>query len=75
MQDYIISVGQVEELQTINDKQSLDHIFQKAKSTVVCGGTVALVRQNKSGQSDKFESFSTPEELEAYRKKVYKYVR
>jgi hypothetical protein len=76
MQDeFVISVGQIEELQIINDRTSLDTIFQRAKSTVVCGGNVVLVRKNRSGTADRFESFSTPEDLEAYRKIVYKHVR
>lgn len=74
MQDYVISVGDIEELQTINDKPSLDSIFQRAKSTIVCGGNVVLVRKNKAGTTDRFDSFSTTEDLESYRKKVYKHV-
>ena len=75
MEDYIINVGQVEELQTINDIAALDTIFQRAKRTVVSGGIVALVRKQRSGQVDRFEEFSTPEDLEAYRKNVYKYLK
>lgn len=74
MEDYIINVGQIEELQTINDTNSLDIIFQRAKRTIVGGGIVALVRQQRDGQADRFEEFSTPEDLEAYRKNVYKYL-
>ncbi|NII27336.1 hypothetical protein HB364_19760 [Pseudoflavitalea sp. X16] len=74
MEDYIINVGQIEELQTINDTNSLDTIFQRAKRTIVGGGIVALVRQQRSGQTDRFEEFSTPEDLEAYKKNVYKYL-
>jgi hypothetical protein len=74
MEDYIINVGQIEELQTINDINSLDIIFQRAKRTIVGGGIVALVRQQRNGQTDRFEEFSTPEDLEAYKKNVYKYL-
>ncbi|MFT3822989.1 MAG: hypothetical protein QM731_03680 [Chitinophagaceae bacterium] len=74
MEDYIINVGQIEELQTINDIQSLDQIFQRAKRVVVGGGIVALVRENRSGQADKFDEFSTLEDLEQYKKNVYKYL-
>lgn len=50
MEDYIINVGQIEELQTINDINSLDIIFQRAKRTIVGGGIVALVRQQRMGK-------------------------
>lgn len=74
MEDYIINVRQIEELQTINDTGSLDIIFQRAKRTIVGGGIVALVRQQRDGQTDRFEEFSTLEDLEAYKKNVYKYL-
>lgn len=74
MEDYIINVGQIEELQTINDINSLDIIFQRAKRTIVGGGIVALVRQQRNGQTDRFEEFSTPEDLDVYKKNVYKYL-
>jgi hypothetical protein len=74
MEDYIINVGQIEELQMINDIAGLDSIFQRAKRMVIGGGVVALVRKQRSGQVDRFEEFSTPEDLEAYRKNVYKYL-
>lgn len=74
MEDYIINVGQIEDLQMINDIAGLDTIFQRAKRIVVGGGIVALVRQQRGGREDRFESFSTLEDLEAYRKNVYKYL-
>ena len=45
MQDYVINVTEVEELQTLNDKDALDIIFERAQRVVVGGGTVILVRQ------------------------------
>ena len=74
MEDYIINVGQIEDLQMINDIAGLDTIFQRAKMTIVGGGVVALVRKQRSGQADRFEEFSTLEDLEAYKKNVYKYL-
>jgi hypothetical protein len=74
MEDYIINVGQIEDLQMINDIAGLDIIFQRAKRTLVGGGIVALVRQQRGGQEDRFESFSTLEDLEVYRKNVYKHL-
>lgn len=75
MEDYIINVSQVEDLQMINDIAGLDTIFQRAKRTIVGGGIVAVVRQQRRGQVDRFEEFSTLEDLEAYRKNVYKYLK
>jgi hypothetical protein len=75
MEDYIINVGEVEELQMVNDITGLDTIFQRAKRTVVGGCNVVLVRKQRSGQVDRFEELSTLEDLEAYRKNVYKYLK
>lgn len=75
MADYIIYVHQIEELQMLNDKPALDAIFRKAQSAVVGGEVVALVRQTANGQSYRFEEISTLEDLNAYKKNVYKYVK
>jgi hypothetical protein len=75
MAEYIIYVGQIEELQMLNDRNALDGIFRKAKSAVVGGEVVALVRQTANGESYRFEEISTLEDLDEYKKKVYKYVK
>lgn len=75
MEDFIINVTHIEELQTINDIQSLDQVFQRAKRIIVGGGAVALVRQHRSGQSDKFDELSTLDDLEQYKQNVYKYLK
>jgi len=75
MAEYIIYVGQIEELQMLNDRQALDAIFRKAQSAVVGGEVVALVRKISSGQEYRFEEISTLEDLNEYKKNVYKYVR
>jgi hypothetical protein len=75
MADYIINVAQIEEYQMLNDRQALDAIFRKAQSAVVGGEVVALVRTTSNGQSYRFEEISTLEDLNAYKKNVYKYVR
>ena len=49
MEEYIIPVNKIEELQMLNDKDALDAIFTKAKTTIVNGENVALVRES-SGQ-------------------------
>lgn len=75
MEDYIISVGKVEEWQMTNDIGALDKVFGRAKQVLVGGGVVALVREQRSGEVYRFEELSTLEDLEAYRKRVYKYLR
>jgi hypothetical protein len=75
MAEYTIYVGQIEELQMLNDKQALDAIFRKAQSAVVGGEVVALVRKTSSGQEYRFEEISTLEDLNEYKKNVYKYVK
>ena len=75
MAEYVIIVNQIEEYQMLNDRQSLDSIFRKAQSAVVGGEVVALVRQNANGQQYRFEEISTLEDLNVYKKNVYKYVK
>ena len=75
MAEYIIYVGQIEELQMLNDRKALDAIFRKAQSAVVGGEMVALVRETANGQSYRFETITTQEDLNEYKKKVYKYVK
>ena len=74
MEDYIINVGKIEEWQTIKDMAELDKTFQRAKRTLVGGGTVALVRQQRDGRADRFEEFTNLDDFEDYRKQVYKYL-
>jgi hypothetical protein len=74
MEEYIIYVNQVEEWQTLNDTNALDQVFQRAKRNLVGGGTVVLARQNPRGQTDRFDTFSTLDDLEAYRKNIYKHL-
>jgi hypothetical protein len=74
MEDYIINVGKVEEWQMIKDIASLDEVFGRAKRVLVGGGTVALVRVQRDGTSDKFDELTNLDDFEAYRKNVYKYL-
>ena len=74
MEDYIINVGKVEEWQTIKDIATLDEVFLRAKRTLVGGGTVALVREQRNGESYRFEEFTNLDDLEQYKKNVYKYL-
>jgi hypothetical protein len=42
---------------------------------LVGGGIVALVREQRSGQVYRFEEFRSLEDLEVYRRGVYKYLK
>lgn len=75
MEDYIINVGKVEEMQMINDVAGLDELFQRAKRVLVGGGTVALVREQRSGDPYRFEEFTNLEDFGEYKKNVYKYLQ
>jgi len=75
MEDLVIAVNNIEEWQTLNDTNSLGRMFRKAQSVLVGGGKVVLERVQPSGQRDRFEEFTTLEELEAYKKNVYKYLK
>jgi hypothetical protein len=74
MEDFIIAVGRIEELQMINDRPTLDEIFQRAKRVLVGGGVVALVREHRGRAADRFEEFTNLADFEEYRKSVYKYL-
>ena len=75
MEEYVIPVNKIEELQMLNDRDALDAIFRKAQAAIVNGVIVALVRETPAGQSYRFEEISTLNDLEAYKKNVYKYVK
>jgi len=74
MQEYTIDVGKIEELQTIKNTQALDRIFKDAKSTVVNGEAVWLVRKQVNAAVEKFDEITTLDDLETYKKSVYKYL-
>ena len=74
MRDYVINVTRIEELQTLNDINELENIFAKAKSAIVNGEKAILTRKTKSA-TEKFDELSTLEELQQYKKQVFKYLR
>jgi hypothetical protein len=74
MDDYVINVGKVEEWQMINDLSALDEVFQRARRTLVGGGVVALVREQRTGEAYRFEEFTNLDDFEQYRRQVYKYL-
>ena len=69
---FTINVREIEELQTIRDTYSLSLIFDKAKSTVVQGGSVRLVRKHKDREAEPFDELSSEEDLAQYRDTVFK---
>lgn len=75
MDDLVITVNSIEEWQTLNDTNNLGRVFRKAQSVLVGGGKVVLERVQPSGEHYKFDEFTSLEDLEAYKKNVYKYVK
>jgi hypothetical protein len=74
MEDYTINVTKIEELQTISNTDELENIFTRAKSAVVNGAKVILVREEASGEKNKFDEMDTLDDLEAYRENVFRYL-
>jgi hypothetical protein len=68
-------VAQIEGLQTINNTDELEIIFTRAKSAIVNGAKVILVRKEASGKTSKFHEMDTLDELEKYRDGVFKYLK
>jgi hypothetical protein len=75
MKDYTINVTEIEELQTIKNTDQLENIFARAKSAIVNGALVILVRKEASGKANKFDEIDTLETLESYKKGVFKYLQ
>lgn len=74
MQSYIINLNKVEELQMIKDSNELERIFNRAKSTIVQGEKVVIIRTNPGGASNQVDELSTEPELEQYKETVMKYL-
>ena len=74
MEDFLIVVNQIEELQSIQDRQKLELIFEKAKRTIIGGQRVILVRADNKGNQEKFETLSNEQDFEEYRKQVFRYL-
>lgn len=74
MDGFEINVTQVEELQMTKSIAELEQIFTKAKSIIVQGETVILVRKNSDGSSNKFNELTTEADLENYKQTVFKYL-
>lgn len=74
MQEFVINVAEIEELQTIRNLDALENIFSRAKSTIVNGEKVVLVRKSGRTPAQKFDELSTLEDLERYRRQTFKYL-
>jgi hypothetical protein len=75
MEDLVITVNNIEEWQTLNDTNSLGQVFRRAQNVLVGGGKVLLERIQPSGEHYKFDELTSLEDLETYKKNVYKYVK
>jgi hypothetical protein len=74
MNEYIINVSQIEEWQMIRNIDALESVFGRAKSTIVNGEKVILMRKYADGRQEKFDEFSTLDDLENYKRSVFKYL-
>ncbi|WP_343673439.1 hypothetical protein [Chitinophaga sp.] len=74
MEDYVIIVNRIEDLQLTQDRTELELIFDRAKRTIVGGQDVILVRQNRSGEQEKFQTISNEQDFEEYRKQVFRFL-
>lgn len=73
-QEYTINVQEVEELQTIGDRDALELLFDRARRTVIGGGIVVLVRRSPGGEEARFDELSTEADLDQYRQQVFRYL-
>jgi hypothetical protein len=74
MQELVIEVNRIEELQNIGNSKELENIFAKAKSTIVNGEKVILVRKEKDGRVEQFDEYTTLDDLDDYRLRVFRYL-
>lgn len=74
MKDYTIEMNNIEELQTIKDVRGLEKIFSSAKTAIVNGAEVVLVRKEKSGVVNKFDAIDNLEDLENFRSRTFRYL-
>lgn len=74
MEDFVIVVNRIEALQSVEDRQELELIFEKAKRTIVGGMDVILMRENSNGKREKFQTISNEHDFEDYRKQVFRFL-
>lgn len=74
MEDYVIIVNRIEDLQLTQDRAELEMILDRAKRTIIGGMDVILVRQNRDGQQEKFQTITNEKDFEDYRKQVLRFL-
>lgn len=74
MEDFIIVVNRIEELQSVENRQELELIFDRAKRTIVGGQNVILVRDNGNGKQEKFDTITNEPDFEEYRKRIFRFL-
>ncbi len=72
--EYTINVQEVETLQTIRDTDALELLFERARRTVIGGGTVILQRVSLGGEVSRFDELTNEADLERYRQQVFRYL-
>jgi hypothetical protein len=72
--DYTINVQEVEQLQTIENIDALEQIFDRARRTIIGGGIVLLVRVSEGGEVSRFDEITNEADLAAYRQRVFLYL-
>ncbi len=72
--EYTINVQEVEALQTIRDTDALELLFERARRTVIGGGTVILQRVSLGGEVSRFDELTNEADLERYRQQVFRYL-
>ena len=74
MPDLEINVTQVEEWQTLGDRDALEQLFARAERVIIGGGEVILVRAKGKGKGERFDTITTEDDLKTYREQVFKYL-
>ena len=74
MPDIDINATQVEEWQTLGDRDSLEQLFARAERVIIGGGEVNLVRVKGKGKGERFDTLTTEDDLKTYREQVFKYL-
>lgn len=74
MQEYIIIVNDIEEWQNTSNIKALEKVFERAKSTIINGEKVILMRKDSDGKKEQFDTLTTLEDLQNYQTSVFKYL-
>lgn len=72
--DFTINMQEIEDLQATSTTDALEQIFDRARRTIIGGGTVVLVRAVAGGAPSRFDEISNEEDLAAFRQRVFRYL-